>query len=159
MIVGGDFHLTDHDGHAVTTASYRGKVVLLFFGFTHCKVICPKALAALSLLLDELAEPLRVAALYVTVDPARDTPEVMRAFLRPAHPHFVGLTGTPEEIDAVKSAYRVFAERRDEPDGNYAVPHSALVHVLDPAGTHVAHWPVQLPVPEMLARMRALLVA
>lgn len=151
-LVGGDFALMDHDGHAVTLASYRGRVVVVFFGFTNCKVVCPKALAALSRLLEQVD----AIGLYITVDPARDSPETMRAFLRPAYPHFTGLTGTPEQIESAKRAYRVFAERREEANGDYAVPHSALVHVLDASGRHVAHFAAQLPVDEMVSRMREL---
>src|SRR5882762_1597942 len=92
--VGGSFQLVDHHGRAVTEASYHGRFALLFFGFTHCCVVCPRALTKLSGVLDALG-PLadRVQPLYITVDPERDTPDVMRAFLQ-AYPRFTGLTGS-----------------------------------------------------------------
>lgn len=137
------FTLVDHHGRAVTEADYRGRWSLVLFGFTHCRVVCPRALTRVSAGL-ALLEPLGrdVAALYITVDPDRDTPEVMRAFLEAHHPRFTGLTGPTERIDAAKAAFRVFARRRadaDDPDG-YAVPHTAMTYVLDPTGHYHSHF-------------------
>jgi cytochrome oxidase Cu insertion factor (SCO1/SenC/PrrC family) len=87
------------------------KFVLVFFGFTHCRVVCPRGLARISAALDALGEiPVRVAALYITVDPDRDNPQVMRNYLR-AYPSILGLTGSREQIDDAKRNFRVFARR------------------------------------------------
>jgi protein SCO1 len=156
--VGGAFSLVDHDGREVGDATYRGAYVLMFFGFTNCKVVCPETLAKLSEALARVGSAAeRVRALYVTVDPARDTPAVMRAFLEKRYPCFTGLTGSPEQIGAVKAAFRVFARRRDEEHGGYQMSHSAFIYVLDPAGRFTEHWPAAIDVEEMVLRLGRLL--
>jgi protein SCO1/2 len=123
--IGGSFCLIDHDGHNVSDETYRGQYVLIFFGFTNCRVVCPRALTKLSAVLDSLG-PLadRIRPIYVTVDPERDTPDAMRSFLQ-SYPRFTGLTGSLEQIDRMKKAYRVFAQRVDDlaGKGEYAGAH------------------------------------
>ena len=160
MKPGGAFRLIDHHGNAVDDGSYRGTYVLVFFGFTHCKVVCPRALTKLSSVLDALG-PLaeKIVPLYVTVDPGRDTPAVLRAFLETRHPRFTGLTGSPHRIEEAKKAFRVFARRvadPDDPDG-YAVPHTAITYLLDPSGQYAAHFADAVGEREMVERLRALL--
>lgn len=141
--IGGSFSLTDHSGRPVTDASFHGKYVLLFFGFTHCKVVCPRALGRISVALDLLGVLAdEIQPLYVTVDPERDTPEVMRAFLEASYPRFLGLTGDKEKTAAMKVAYKVFAERREYPDNadEYDVPHTAFTFLLDRQGEYRAHF-------------------
>jgi protein SCO1/2 len=139
---GGAFELIDHHGRAVTDRSYRGQFMLLFFGFTHCRAVCPAALSRLSRAIDRLG-PLtsRLQPLYVTVDPERDTPEVMKAFLR-LYPAFTGLTGSRANIDHVKASYKVFAKRADDPDDptGYQMPHTAFAYLIGPDGRYVAHF-------------------
>ena len=158
--VGGPFRLIDHHGVEVTDESYRGRYVLLFFGFTHCKVVCPRALGRLTNVLDRLG-PLadRLQPLYVTVDPERDTPEVMRAFPERSYPRFTGLTGSCEEVERAKKAFRVFARRAPDPDdpSDYVVPHSAITYVLDPAGRYAMHFIDAVGEAEMIERLRSLL--
>ncbi len=157
--VGGAFRLVDHHGNAVSNESFLGRHTLLFFGFTHCRMICPRALARLSTVLDNLG-PLadRIHALYVTVDPERDTPQVMRAFLEHGYPRFIGLTGSREQIDAAKRAFRVFARRADDPEDEdgYAMPHTAITYVLDPAGQYATHFTDALDEEEVTQRLGAL---
>lgn len=139
----GRFALVDHHGRAVSEVDYRGRFLLVYFGFTHCRVVCPRSLARLSRVLDRLGPGADIVApLYISVDPARDTPEVMRTYLEAGYPRFTGLTGSPEQVDAAKRAFRVFAERRadpEDPDG-YAVPHSAIAYLLGPDGEYRAHF-------------------
>jgi len=132
------YSLVDHDGTPVTEASYRGRWQLVQFGFTSCKVVCPRALTKLGRALDGIG-PAPLVALYVTVDPARDSPAVLKAFLESSYPQFLGLTGTPEQIDDAKESFRVFTRRRDAPDG-YDVQHSAITFLLDPDGRPAHHW-------------------
>src|SRR4051794_22059838 len=95
------FALTDHDGRNVSEADYCGRFMLVYFGFTHCRAVCPRALTRLSDTLAALgATADRVAPLYISVDPARDTPGVMKAYLQQRFPRFTGLTGTQEQTDA-----------------------------------------------------------
>jgi protein SCO1/2 len=158
--VGGPFRLIDHHGVEVTDESYRGRYVLLFFGFTHCKVVCPRALVRLTNVLDRLG-PLaeRLQPLYVTVDPERDTPEVMRAFLERSYPRFTGLTGSREQVERAKKAFRVFAHRAPDADdpASYVVPHSAITYLLDPAGRYATHFTDAVGEAEMIDRLRSFL--
>src|SRR5580700_5801408 len=111
------FTLVDHDGRPVTEADFRGRFLLVYFGFTHCRVVCPRALARLSDTLSVLGDVAgRIQPLYITVDPVRDTPAMMKTYLEPRYPRFTGLTGTHEQIDAAKCTFRVFAERAADPD-------------------------------------------
>lgn len=138
------FDLVDHHGTPVGVDSYRGDWLLVQFGFTSCRVVCPRALGKLTAALEELGpEAARLRPLYVSVDPERDTPEVLRAFLSASYPRFTGLTGTAEQVERAKRAFRVFARRRadpEDPDG-YAVPHTAITYLVDPAGRLARHWP------------------
>jgi protein SCO1 len=153
------YTLVDHHGREVTEKSFPGRYQMIFFGFTHCRSVCPRALEKLSAALEGLG-PLadRIQPLYISVDPDRDTPEVMREFLEGAHPRFTGLTGTPEAADAARSAFRVYAGRGadpEDPDG-YAVPHTALTYLLDTDAGYLAHLPDHLEAPEAVARIREL---
>ena len=137
------FDLIDHDGNHVTNERYAGNYVLVFFGFTHCKMVCPRALAKLSDVLDSLGERAeRITALYVTVDPERDTAGVMKAFLTQNYPRFTGLTGSLEAIESAKKQFRVFAKKNPAPDDaeKYVVPHSAITYVLGQDGTFFTHF-------------------
>ncbi|MGW4485374.1 SCO family protein [Amycolatopsis sp. NPDC004368] len=152
------FSLVDHHGTPVTERAYRGHWVTVFFGFTHCRTACPRALGRLDDALDALGSAAEnIKPLYITVDPERDSPEVMRAYLEDDHPRFTGLTGTPEQIEAAKRAFRVFARRKDDPadpDG-YAVPHTAITYVLDPEGAYATHLTDGLDTETFTERLRA----
>jgi cytochrome oxidase Cu insertion factor (SCO1/SenC/PrrC family) len=137
------YSLVDHDGNPVTEGTYRGRWQLVQFGFTACKVVCPRALTKLGQALDALERavgPVPLAPLYVTVDPDRDSPAVLKAFLAAAYPRFTGLTGTAQQVDDAKKAFRVFTRRRDTPEG-YDVQHTALTYLLDRDGRPAAYWP------------------
>ncbi len=151
------YALVDHHGNPVTSDSYRGQWQLVFFGFTHCRAVCPRALGRLSSVLSELADD-RLRPLYITVDPDRDTPSVMRDFLL-AYPAFTGLTGSPSAIEQAKREFRVFARRRDDPEDpdGYAMPHTAITYLLSPEGSYVTHFPDSLPQEELTAELRRLL--
>lgn len=141
--VGGAFTLTDHFGRRVTDTDFLGRFALIFFGFSHCKVVCPRALKRISGALDRLGSGAdTVQPLYITVDPERDSPAVLRAYLEPRFPRFIGLTGSKEEIDAAKAAFRVFARRTQAPDDpqGYDMPHSALTYLVDPQGKFRTHF-------------------
>jgi protein SCO1 len=157
-MIEGRFALTDHDGRAVTNDSYLKRHVLVFFGFTHCKVVCPRALGRISAALELLGPTAeQIKPLYISVDPERDSPEVMKAFLR-TYPHFTGLTGPREQVDATKKAFRVFAQKKADasaPDG-YVVPHTALTYVLDPSGAYVTHFADTVSAEEMAQQLRVL---
>ena len=154
------FALTDHHGRDVADVDYRGRFLLVYFGFTHCRVVCPRSLARLSealSLLDKLAD--RIEPLYVTVDPARDTPAVMKAYLETQYPRFTGLTGTPDQVDAAKRTFRVFAQCAADPDdpSGYAVPTERSPILVGPDGLHVAHFSDTIDRDELTRRLRELI--
>ena len=131
-----DFHLVDDHGKNVTAQDYRGKVVLLYFGYTHCPDVCPLALAQLHVVMQRLG-PLADGAriLFVSVDPARDTPDVMHAYVNAFDPRAVGLTGSPREIEALSKRYRsAFTREPDRADGQYEVSHSSAIYIFDGNG-------------------------
>jgi protein SCO1 len=130
------FNLTNDQGKPVTAADYSGKVVLLYFGYTHCPDVCPLTLAHLHMVmqkLGKLADGARI--LFVTVDPARDTPAVLRQYVSAFDPHIVGLTGSQDAIAALAKRYRAFFKREPaDRSGNYEVNHSAGVYIFDRTG-------------------------
>jgi protein SCO1/2 len=139
-LVGGPFTLTDHTGKRVTDADFRGRYMLVFFGFTYCPDVCPSTLQVVSDALDRLGPKAeRFVPILITVDPERDTPEQLALYVQSFHSRLVGLTGTPAEIDAVLNAYRVRSVRRradPKSTAGYTIDHPAQVYVMDPEGRY-----------------------
>jgi protein SCO1/2 len=131
-----DFQLTDHDGKSRTLSDFHGKVVLLFFGFTHCPDICPTTLAQFSQAAKQLgADAERVQFLFVTVDPQRDTAEVLKAYVPAFDSRFLGLTGEPQAIARTAKEFKViFQKQPGKTADSYSVDHSAGTYVFDRAG-------------------------
>ncbi len=131
-----DFKLTDDNGKAVTGADYRGKVVLLYFGYTHCPDVCPLTLAQLHVVLQRLgplADDARI--LFVSVDPARDTPAIMHAYVNAFDKRAVGLVGSPRAVEALSKRYRsAFTREPGDADGSYEVSHSSAIYIFDRDG-------------------------
>lgn len=154
------FSLIDHDGRDVSERTYFGKYVVIFFGFTHCKMVCPRALRRLSTVLDQLG-PLadHVQPLYITVDPERDSPEVMKKFLSSDFPRFTGLTGSSQQIESAKKSFRVFSRAKADPDDpdSYQMPHSAFIYVLGPDGAYLTHFTDAVDEGELVTRMSSIL--
>jgi protein SCO1/2 len=176
------FSLIDHNGAAVTEADFRDRYLLVYFGFTNCRVVCPRSLAKLSDVLARLGAaagnmaekitPLyirvdpprdtraaKITPLFISVDPARDTPAAMKTYLEALYPFFTGLTGAAEEIDAVRKEFRVFAERKAEPDDaeGYAVAHTAIAYLMGPDGAYRAHFPEHLTIESITDRIEKIL--
>ena len=130
------FQLTDDAGKPATADDYRGKVVLLYFGYTHCPDVCPLTLAHLHAVLQRVgpsADGARI--LFVSVDPARDTPAIMHAYVNAFDQRAVGLTGTPRAIEALSKRYRsAFTREPDKGDGQYEVSHSSAIYLFDRQG-------------------------
>lgn len=143
------YSLIDHDGNPVTERTYRGRWQLVQFGFTACRVVCPRALAKLTdalfalSALENVTGPAAVVPLYITVDPDRDSPAVMKSFLETSYPRFTGLTGTTDQVNAAKDAFKIFTRRRDLPDrpDEYDVQHTAITYLIAPDGRPARHWP------------------
>ena len=143
-LVGGPFALIGTDGKAVTDRDFSGRYMLVFFGFTHCPDICPAELQVIAQALDKLSDKAKkVVPIFITLDPERDTPQVMADYLKSFGPNFVGLSGTADDIAAAAKAYRVAhtkIENKDSP-GDYTIDHSALVYLMGPDGKYVTHLP------------------
>ena len=141
--IGGPFSLTDHHGNRVSQYSYEGKYLLVFFGYTFCSDVCPTELLVMGQTLDELGDGAeRVQAIFITVDPERDTPETLAEYVPNFHPDLIGLTGTPEEVAAAAKEYRVYYRKSETEAGEtqYLMEHSSIVYFMNPNSEYVAHF-------------------
>jgi protein SCO1/2 len=156
-LVGGPFTLTGKDGKTVTDRDFRGRYMLVFFGFTHCPDICPAELQVMSAALDGLGKDAdKVVPIFISLDPERDTPDVVTAYVENFGPNFVGLTGSSEAVAEAAKAYRVTYQKfQDESMGdNYSIDHSALVYLMSPDGEFVTHIPYGTPADKMTETLR-----
>ena len=129
----------DENGAPVSDQQLKGKPFLVFFGYTHCPDVCPTALFEISEILRKLgSDAERTAALFITVDPERDTPALMKDYLSSFDPHMVGLTGDPAAVAAVAKAYRVYFKKVPLDQGGYTMDHTAIVYLMDKDGRFVA---------------------
>ncbi len=136
-LIGGPFALEDGSGKTVTDQTLRGRLFLVYFGYTHCPDVCPTELARISDILAAMGDK-APPALFITVDPERDTPKVMQDYAASFGPRMIGLSGSPQAIGAVEKAYRVFARKgKVESDGGYSMDHSSIVYLMDKAGGFV----------------------
>src|SRR5882672_10300754 len=137
--IGGPFQLTDQAGQSITEKNLRGKPTLIFFGFTHCPDVCPTSLFEISEVLRAMGKDAdRVNAWFVSVDPERDTAAAMKDYLSSFDPHLKGLTGDPQAVAKVLSAYRVYAKKVPLKDGDYTMDHTALIYLMDRDGGFVS---------------------
>lgn len=137
--VGGPFKLIDQNGKAVSDQDLKGHPFLVFFGFTHCPDVCPTTLFDVSEMLRALGPDAdRTRALFITVDPERDTPAVMKDYLSSFDPHLAGLTGDPAAIANVAKAYRVYYKKVPLDGGEYTMDHTAIVYLMDKEGRFVS---------------------
>jgi protein SCO1/2 len=152
--VGGSFRLLDQNGKTVTDADLKGRPFLVFFGFTHCPDICPTTLFEVSEVLRQLGPDAgRARALFVTVDPERDTPEKLKDYLSSFDPHLIGLTGSPDAVERVLKAYRVYYKKVPT-EGGYTMDHTALVYLMDKQGRFVAPFNLKQGSAEAAATLR-----
>jgi protein SCO1 len=139
--IGGPFTLEDGNGKTVTDQDFRGKYMLVYFGYTFCPDVCPTTLNAVADAMDKLGpKAARLAPLFITVDPKRDTPDVVKQYAAAFGPRIDGLTGTPDQIAKVAKEYRVYyAEHRTGPGPNdYTMDHSSILYLMGPDGRFVA---------------------
>ncbi len=134
----GQFDLATLDGHDVTLADYRGKWVLIYFGYTSCPDVCPTTLTELGGALRQLGPKAnRVQALFITVDPVKDTRDVMVRYLKAFDPRIAGLRGDPDDIETAAKSFHVYYRARSLGGGEYAIDHSSFIYVIDPRGRFV----------------------
>jgi cytochrome oxidase Cu insertion factor (SCO1/SenC/PrrC family) len=143
--VGGPFELTDHTGKLRTERDFRGKLMLVYFGFTYCPDVCPTDLQAIGLALDKLGTAAdSVQPLFITVDPERDTPQHLAEYVPMFHPRLIGLTGSAEAIRKAADAYKVYYAKVDPPKGDggyYTVDHTAFIYLMDREGNYLGFFP------------------
>jgi protein SCO1/2 len=143
-LIGGPFSLVDASGKRVTDADFRGRYLLVFFGYTYCPDVCPSSLQVISAALDALGPAGdAITPVLITIDPARDTPAKIGAYVKSFHPRFVGLTGSPDDVAAAVKAYRVYAKKvpNDANPADYTMDHSSIVYLMGPNGGLVAFSP------------------
>ena len=151
--LGGPFELVDMDGRRFTQENLKGKYTLLYFGYTYCPDICPTELTIIAEALDRLGERRReFRVIMVSVDPERDTPQVLKDYMSNFGPEFIGLTGTPEQIRRMAKLWRAYYRKVPDPDGNgYSMDHSAVTYLLDKNGHYLRHFAYGTP-PERMVR-------
>jgi protein SCO1/2 len=153
--IGGPFKLIDQNGKAITDADLKGRPFLVFFGYTHCPDVCPTTLFELSEVMKALGTDAdRVNALFVTVDPDRDTVAAMKDYLSSFDPHLRGATGDQKAIDAVEKTYRVYSKKIPTQKGDYSMDHSAVVYLMDKEGRFVAPFNLNRKPAEAAADLR-----
>jgi protein SCO1/2 len=142
--VGGPFELTDQTGQLRTNSDFRGKLMLVYFGFTYCPDVCPTDLQAIGLALDKLGKDGEsVQPLFITVDPERDTAEHLAQYVPTFHPRLIGLTGSAEAIRKAADAYKVYYAKipLGKPADDYTVDHTAFIYLMDRDGNYLGFFP------------------
>ena len=153
--IGGPFTLTDQNGRTVSDGDLKGRPFLVFFGFTHCPDVCPTTLFEISEILRALGPDAdRVRALLITVDPERDTPDVIKDYLSSFDPHLSGLTGDAAAIAAVAKAYRVYFKKVPLEQGGYTMDHTAIVYLMDKDGRFVSPFNLKRTIAAAAADLR-----
>jgi cytochrome oxidase Cu insertion factor (SCO1/SenC/PrrC family) len=156
--VGGPFALVDHTGRQRTEADFRGKLLLIYFGFTYCPDVCPADLQAMGLALDQLgAAGDAVQPLFITVDPERDTPQLLADYVPLFHPRLIGLSGNTAAIRQAARAYKVYYAKVPTADGSdYTVDHAGYIYLMDRDGQYLGFFPPGTPPDRMADVMRPL---
>ena len=153
--IGGPFKLIDQDGKPITEQDFKGRPFLVFFGYTHCPDVCPATLFEVSEVLQALGPDAdKAAALFITVDPERDTPAAIKDYLSSFDPHLRGATGDAAAIAAVEKAYRVYVKKVPTDNNDYSVDHTALVYLMDKQGRFVAPFSLKRRPAEAAADLR-----
>jgi protein SCO1/2 len=153
--IGGPFSLIDQNGKPRTNADFRGRYMLIYFGYSNCPDVCPVSLGVIADAVERLG-PLasRVAPIFITVDPERDTPSILKQYLAVFSPKLIGLTGTAKQIRQVTHEYRVYVARHAAQGGNYTVDHSNIIYLMGPDGRFVANYDETLGPDGLAAALR-----
>ncbi|MDF1722145.1 MAG: SCO family protein [Minwuia sp.] len=161
IAIGGPYELTSHTGERMSNASFLGTHQLIYFGYTFCPDVCPTELQDMAAVMDELGEAAaQVTPVFITIDPDRDDPEQMAAYVEAFHPRMVGLTGTEQEIATAAKAYRVYYARAPDAkadDPYYLMDHSNFIYFMGPDGQNIDIFNGQMSIEEMASRIGAAL--
>jgi protein SCO1 len=160
-LIGGKFELVDQNGKTRTDADFRGRYMLVFFGYTHCPDFCPTGLQAMAETLDTLGKDgEKIQPIFITVDPDRDTPQVMKEYVVNFHPRLLGLTGSDAQIAKAAKAYRVYYARAGKPGTeDYLMDHSTFTYFMGPDGKYLTHFSHGTPPKTVAERIRKLMKA
>ncbi|MDA1089616.1 MAG: SCO family protein [Proteobacteria bacterium] len=158
VAIGGPFNLVDHNAGPVTDADFRGRYLLVFFGYTYCPDVCPKAMQTIGVALDQLGkDAAKIRPLFISVDPERDTPEVLKSFVKNFHPSLTGLTGSPRQVQAAAKAYRVYYGKVKEDGGakdEYLMNHSAGLYLMGADGKFITMFSHNTTPEDLAAKIR-----
>ncbi|MDI9849503.1 SCO family protein [Rhodoblastus sp. 17X3] len=157
--IGGPFVLETGEGRKVSDADLRGAPFLVFFGYNHCPDVCPTTLFQISEILRALGPDAKIKALFVTVDPERDTPQLMQDYVGSFDPRIIGLSGDRAAIDKVMAEYRVYARKAPGKAGEYSMDHSALVYLMDRNGRFLRGFNIERAPEQAAAELRSTLAA
>jgi protein SCO1/2 len=140
--IGGPFRLTDQTGKTVRDNDFRGRYMLIYFGYSFCPDVCPTTLSVMAQALDKLGpeRARRVVPIFITIDPARDTPKVLADYMKAFGPEFVGLTGSAAAIADAEKKYRVYAVKKPLEKGNYGMDHSSVLYLMGPDGRMISFY-------------------
>jgi len=159
--VGGPFTLTGQTGKQVSSSDFRGRYMLIYFGYSMCPDVCPTTLAVMADALDRMgAAGKKIVPIFITIDPERDTPKVLDTYMKAFGDQFVGLTGTVAQIAAVEKEYKVYAKKKplDEAKGlagGYGMDHSSVIYLMGPDGKIVSFYDELIPAAKLEAELRA----
>lgn len=155
-LIGGPFTLTDHRGKTRTEKDFRGRYMLVFFGYTHCPDFCPTGLQAMTEALEAMGKDAdKVQPLFITIDPERDTPTLLNEYRENFHPRLVALTGTVKSVAQAAKAYRVYYAKTGNKSGDdYLVDHSTLTYLMGPDGKYLTHFRHGTPPKKVAERIR-----
>lgn len=157
--IGGPFNLVDQHGRAVTEADFRGRYMLIYFGYTFCPDVCPTELQAMSQAIDELGPAgEKVTPVFITIDPTRDTVEQLAGYAEHFHPRLVALTGSPEQVAAAAKVYRVYYKKVEQEDSSeYLMDHSSIIYLMGPDGEFLTHFSYGTEPAKMAEKIREFL--
>jgi cytochrome oxidase Cu insertion factor (SCO1/SenC/PrrC family) len=158
--VGGPFRLTDQTGKTVSDADFRGRYMLIYFGYSFCPDVCPTTLSVIAQALDKLGnDGKRIVPVFITIDPERDTPKVLTDYMKAFGANFVGLTGSAAEIKEVEKKYRVYAVKKpvdpNNPKRGYGMDHSSVLYLMGPDGKLVTFYDEAIPAEDLAKDLRA----
>jgi protein SCO1/2 len=159
-LVGGPFSLVDHTGRRVTDKDFRGRYMLVYFGFTYCPDVCPSGLQVIAAALQKLGPKAdRITPIFITVDPERDTPAQLAEYVKSFDSRLIGLSGTPQEADAAAKAYRVYYKKvQDEKStAGYTFDHTSIIYLMDPNGAYITHFSHTISVDTLAERLAKVL--
>jgi cytochrome oxidase Cu insertion factor (SCO1/SenC/PrrC family) len=162
VAIGGPFSLTDQSGKTRTDAEFRGQWMLVYFGFTHCPDICPTGLLSITQALDALGPTAKnLTPIFISLDPARDTPDALKPYLANFSPRLIGLTGSAKAVEAAAYAYKVYYSKQSMPNSElgYVINHSGFMYLMGPDGRYVAHFNHDIASAELAKNIAAAMAA